>query len=63
MRRIITNIRMVETEDLQKSVASDLQVPDPIITPTEEKVNENSKKYDGRASGVSDNASVVAPSE
>jgi hypothetical protein len=54
---------MVETEDLQKSVASDLQVPDPIITPTEEKVNENPKKYDGRASGVSDNASVVAPSE
>jgi hypothetical protein len=60
---IKTDVTIVETEELQKSVASDLQVPDPIITPKKEKVNENSEKHDGRASGVNDNASISPSSE
>jgi hypothetical protein len=60
---IKTDVRIVETEELQKTIASDLQVPDPIITPKKEKVNENSKKHDGRASGVNDNPSISPSGE
>ena len=59
MRPILrTEVTMVETEELQKSVAQDLQVPDPapktIVPKKEKKVNENSKEYD-RGTGSDDN--------
>ena len=58
---IKTDVTIVETEELQKSIASDLQVPDPIITKKKEKVNENSKEHD-RGTGSLDNNAGIVPS-
>jgi hypothetical protein len=62
------DVRMRETAELQKSVAADLNVPDPspIITKKAKKEsasNENSAEYDRGTSGGNDNASVESPSE
>ena len=63
MRPIIqTEILMRETDELQKSVAADLNVPDPapanIIVKKDNKVNENSAKYDRGTGDINDNEGV-----
>lgn len=62
---IPTEVLMRETAELQKSVAADLQVPDPapatIVTPPSKKVktvNENPAKYDSGTGSIDDNQSV-----
>jgi hypothetical protein len=54
---------MVETSELEKSVAEDLKVPDPknIIAKDKREVNENPKKYD-RGTGCLYNISDIFPS-
>ena len=71
MRRFIpVEILMKETDELQKSVAADLQVPDPVpsniiakkskkSTSGEEKV-ENPQEYDRGTGSLDDNQSVPA---
>lgn len=56
------DLKMVHGEGLLKSVATDLLVPDPpsIIASGENKVNENSPKYD-RGSSNQDNKNCVSP--
>ena len=54
---ISAELKMVSSEELEKSVAKDLLIPDPcamipIIPLGEQEVNENSKKHDR---GTSDN--------
>ena len=39
-------LKMKATEPLQKSVAADLLIPDPIIPSGEQKANENPQKHD-----------------
>lgn len=74
MRPIIpTDILMRETAELQKSVAADLSVPDPIITqPTVKSTKkskesaetiENSPKHDRGTGNIDDNASIPATGE
>lgn len=68
---IPVEVRMKETDELQKSVAADLNVPDPapvsIVTPEPKKSTKNSKKvednesapeHDAGTGSVNDNASV-----
>jgi hypothetical protein len=54
MKTIHSELKMTATDELQKSVAKDLQVPDPknIIAKDNKEVNENSKKYDRGTSSV-----------
>jgi hypothetical protein len=63
--KIGSSLRIVSSSDLAKSVAQDLSIPDPtgIIAKGQQKANENSKKYDGRASGFDDLQDLFAPCE
>ena len=67
MRPIIpVEILMRETDELQKSVAADLSVPDPIIPPKRKKESpkdENSAEHDRGTGGIDDNKSVPASGE
>lgn len=49
---VISELSMVATSELEKSIAQDLKVPDPknIIAKDQQEVNENPTKYD-RGSG------------
>jgi hypothetical protein len=66
MRRFIPlDILMRETEQLQKSVAADLSVPDPVPTPIvpqktkkESAKDENSAEHDRGTGNIDDNASI-----
>jgi hypothetical protein len=59
---ISSELSMVETDELQKSVARDLKMPDPknIIAKDKREVNENSTKYD-RGSGCLYNIQDIFP--
>ena len=60
MKTIHSELTMVETSELEKSVAQDLKVPDPknIIAKDKREVNENPKKYD-RGTGCLYNISDI----
>jgi hypothetical protein len=60
---VSSELFMVETNELQKSVARDLKMPDPknIIAKDNKEVNENSTKYD-RGSGCIYNIQDIFPS-
>lgn len=62
---VSTSLNMISSQELSKSVAADLNVPDPtgIITKGKAKVNENSTKYDGRTSSVHDITDLFSPCE
>jgi hypothetical protein len=47
------NLRIIESKALAAEIAAELNVPDPIITDTEEKVNENSAEHDAGSSNIS----------
>jgi hypothetical protein len=53
-KNIDLDLKAKPTDELIRGIAQDLKVPDPIniIAKSEASVNENSKKHDGRASGV-----------
>jgi hypothetical protein len=59
---ISSELSMVETDELQKSVARDLKISDPknIIAKDKREVNENSTKYD-RGSGCLYNIQDIFP--
>ena len=61
--KIGSSLKVVSSPDLAKSVAKDLSIPDPtgIIAKGQQKANENSKKYDGRASGFYDIEDLFSP--
>jgi len=63
--KIGSSLKIVSSPDLAKGVAKDLSIPDPtgIIAKGQQKANENSKKYDGRASGFDDLQDLFAFSE
>ena len=60
---------MRESAELQKSVAADLSVPDPIIAPEKPKSTkkgkevEDSTEHDGGTGNIDDSASVNPPSK
>ena len=58
---ISAELKMVQSADLEKSVAADLLLPDPIISQEDNKSNENSKEHDGRASNQHDITDLFAP--
>jgi hypothetical protein len=63
---IPVEILMRETADLQKSVAADLSIPDPIIPAKKKKdsaKNENSAEYDRGTGNIDNNASIPASGE
>jgi hypothetical protein len=72
---IPVDIRMRETAELQKSVAADLNVPDPvptsIVTPESQKSTPRKKKaedestpeHDTGSGGIDNNAGVESPSK
>jgi hypothetical protein len=67
MRPIIpVEILMRETADLQKSVAADLSIPDPIIPVKQKKEsakNENSPEHDRGTGNIDDSTSIPASGE
>ena len=62
---ISAELKMVSTSELEKSVAEDLLIPDPItfIPLGETEVNENPQKHDGRASDNNNLPDLFAPCE
>lgn len=48
------NLRVIESKALAYQIEQELLVPDPIITPKEENVNENSAGDDSRGSDEPD---------
>jgi hypothetical protein len=62
-KAVNSELFMVETIELEKSVARDLKMPDPIniIAKDKQEVNENSTKYD-RGSGCFHNIQDLFPS-
>ena len=60
---ISAELKMVHSAELEKSVAADLLLPDPIIPQEDQNINENSKKYDGRASGGDDITDLLSSCE
>lgn len=65
MKTIRSELTVIETSELEKSVAKDLQVPDPknIIAKDEQEVNENSKKYDRGTGCLYNIKDLFAPCE
>ena len=51
---INVNLRMMESKALASQIEQELLVPDPIIAPEEEKINENSAGDDARGSNEPD---------
>ena len=65
MKPIHSELIMIETDELEKSVAKDLQVPDPknIIAKDKQEVNENSKKHDRGTGDFYNIEDLFAPCE
>lgn len=65
MKTIHSELTIVGTSELEKSVAEDLKVPDPenIIAKDKQEVNENSKKYDRGTGGFYNISDLFAPCE
>jgi hypothetical protein len=60
---VSAGLNMISSQELSKSVAADLNVPDPtgIITKGKAKVNENPTKYDRGTSSVHDIPDIFSP--
>lgn len=60
---VSASLNMISSQELSKSVAADLNVPDPtgIITKGKAKVNENPTKYDRGTSSVHDIHDLFTP--
>ena len=60
---VSASLNMISSQELSKSVAADLNVPDPtgIITKGKAKVNENSTKHDRGTSSVHDIPDIFSP--
>ena len=63
MKTIHSELTMIETSELEKSIAKDLKVPDPenIIAKDKQEVNENPKKHDRGTGGFYDISDLFAP--
>lgn len=63
--KISAELKMVSSEELEKSVAKDLLIPDPtpIISLGEQEVNENPKKHDRGTSDNNNFPDLFAPCE